>query len=415
MKIVGFIVEYNPFHNGHLYHLQRAMEVTNADAAIVVMSGDYVQRGIPALLPKRMRAQAALECGVAAVFELPVCYATGSAELFAFGAVSLLDALGAVDSICFGSECGDLSILQKLADILYEEPHDYRETLKAALKSGRSFPAARKCAVSAYLTARQMPDCSALLDEPNNILAIEYLKALRKRNSTIRPYTIQRAGSDYRDTSLQPALSSAAAIRALFETADDALLLHTLANQIPPCQLTQLKTGYQQSYPIFPNDFSLLLKYRLLTGTKKELTAYQDVSEELANRIINRQNDFINYVAFAKLLKTRELTQTRIFRALLHILLDIKASDVQAWLTDEMHYYARLLGFRKDAAGVLSEISRRSTLPLLTKPCCSAGLCENGQRMLENDLFSSNLYQSVVTDKYHTAFAHEASQAVLKV
>ena len=185
MKIVGFIAEYNPFHNGHFYHIQKALEVTEADAAIVVMSGDFVQRGAPAILPKRFRARAALECGVAAVFELPVCYATSSAELFALGAVSLLNQLGVVGSICFGSECGDLQILQQLADILCEEPAPYQDSLKEYLKKGLSFPAARQLAVSAYFAERHLPDCSSLLNEPNNILGIEYLKALKKNR---QPY-----------------------------------------------------------------------------------------------------------------------------------------------------------------------------------------------------------------------------------
>ena len=130
MKTVGLITEYNPFHNGHLYHIQEALRVTGADTAIVVMSGDYVQRGVPAIMPKRLRAEMALKCGAGAVFELPVCYATGSAEYFAMGAISFLDRLGIVDSVCFGSECADLSSLQTVSGILCNEPDGYRELLK---------------------------------------------------------------------------------------------------------------------------------------------------------------------------------------------------------------------------------------------------------------------------------------------
>ena len=144
MKIVGLITEYNPFHNGHLYHIEESRRITGADAVIIVMSGDYIQRGAPAIMPKRLRAEMALKCGASAVFELPVCYSTGSAEYFALGAVSLLDRLGIVDAICFGSECGDLPALKTLADILYEEPESYRTILKEHLKGGASFPAARQ-------------------------------------------------------------------------------------------------------------------------------------------------------------------------------------------------------------------------------------------------------------------------------
>ena len=179
MKVVGLITEYNPFHNGHQYHIEKSLEVTGADAAVVVMSGDYVQRGIPAIMPKLLRTEMALKCGAGAVFELPVCYATGSAELFALGAVSLLDHLGIIDCLCFGSECGNLEEMGHIADILLEEPESYRNILQANLKNGLSFPAARQRALSAYLGNE---NASLLLDDPNNILGIEYLKAFSPKD-----------------------------------------------------------------------------------------------------------------------------------------------------------------------------------------------------------------------------------------
>lgn len=417
MKIVGFIAEYNPFHNGHSYHIQKALELTGADAAVVVMSGDYVQRGAPAILPKRFRVRAALESGVAAVLELPVCYATGSAELFALGSVSLLNSLGIIDSICFGSECGDLQILQQLADILYEEPRRYQYTLKQYLKNGISFPAARQLAVSAYFAEKSLPDHSSLLGEPNNILGIEYLKALKKTGSHMQAFTIQRMSSSYHDTILRPSYSSASAIRTLFESrqTDDSLFFGKLAAQVPSGHWKQLKKEYRQKYPVFLNDFSLLLKYKLLAQSKTQLTEYLDISEELANRICNRQNEFIHYTQFAEILKTRELAQTRIFRALLHILLDIREDDVKIYLSEGIHYYARLLGFREDSAKVVSEIAKKGQLPLLTQPGHCNQLSEHGRRMLRTDIFASNLYHSVITDKYHTVFENEYSQAILKI
>ena len=148
MKIVGLITEYNPFHNGHLHHIKEARRITGADAVIVVMSADDVRRGVPAVTPKRLRAEMALSCGASAVFELPVCYAAGSAEYFAMGSVSLLDSLGVVDSICFGSESNDLEALQETAGILLEEPAGYQEPLQEALRSGCSYPSARQTALS---------------------------------------------------------------------------------------------------------------------------------------------------------------------------------------------------------------------------------------------------------------------------
>ena len=182
MKTVGLITEYNPFHNGHLYHIERARELTGADRVVIVMSGDYVQRGTPALLSKHSRAHMALLNGASAICELPVCYASGSAEFFAQGAISILEGLGCIDTLCFGSECGELSVLQHIAQLLLSESDTYSHMLQDALKKGHSFPAARHQALEKLTGDASV---SQILSEPNNILGIEYLKALKKQNSRI--------------------------------------------------------------------------------------------------------------------------------------------------------------------------------------------------------------------------------------
>ena len=307
MKIVGLITEYNPFHNGHQYHIQKSLEVTGADAAIVVMSGDYVQRGTPAIMPKHLRAEMALKCGACAVFELPVCYATATAELFALGAVSFLDQLGVVDYLCFGSECNDLDGLTKIADILCDEPDEYTKFLKENLRAGMSFPAARQDALSSYMG---ISDCSFLLSDPNNILGIEYLKALRRVKSRIQPFSIKRMESDYHDQTLRSTYSSASAIRSLlaysssvlqtqqvtgetFENTPFSSILNELEDQVPKSCLALLKDYHKVLYPVYQNDFSLLMKYKLLNKTPQSLIRYMDVSETLANRIQNNLNDFL--------------------------------------------------------------------------------------------------------------------------
>lgn len=428
MKIVGLITEYNPFHNGHQYHIEKAMEVTGADTAVVVMSGDYVQRGTPAIMPKYIRAEMALKCGAGAVFELPVCYATGSAELFAMGAVSLLDSLGIVDSLCFGSECDDLEGLLAIADILCEEPKEYRSFLQSNLRDGLSFPAARSKALAAYMRNTQI---THLLNDPNNILGIEYLKALKKRNSSIRPYTIRRQGSHYHDTELKENYSSASAIRSLLAYSSSALsiqsdggtfenthfsnILNELEDQVPSCCLELLKDYHHVMYPVYQNDFSLLMKYKLLNKTPDDLTRYLDVSEELANRISKQLNNFFNYKQFSELLKTKEMTQTRINRALLHIMLGIKKHNVEEYIDGGYHYYARLLGFRKDREKILGSTAKNSILPLLTSLYDTEDIPEAGKKMLYHDILASNLYKSVITDKYKTAFQNEYSQPLLKI
>ena len=218
MKIVGIIAEYNPFHKGHEFHIEKAKKITGADAAIIIMSGDYVQRGIPSIMPKHLRTQMALACGADVVLELPVCYATGSAEYFATGAVSLLEALGCVDYLCFGSECGEIKILQQIADVLCKEPAHYKVLLQKHFKNGNTFPAARKLAFIEYLNQHKSLSCipeqiSKILDSPNNILGIEYLKALSCLNSSIEPVTITREGAGYHDQTLGDLFSSASALR----------------------------------------------------------------------------------------------------------------------------------------------------------------------------------------------------------
>lgn len=428
MKIVGLITEYNPFHNGHQYHIEKAKEVTGADTAIVIMTGDYVQRGTPAIMPKYIRAEMALKCGAGAVFELPVCYSTGSAELFAIGAVSFLDSLGIVDSICFGSECNDLHGLQKIADILYDEPIEYKNFLQSGLRDGLSFPAARQEALSAYM---RNTDYTFLLSDPNNILGIEYLKALKKLNSPILPYTIKRQESNYHDKDLQSNYSSASAIRSLLAYSGSAISTHTvgstfentpfsnilseLEDQVPSCCLELLKDYHRVKYPVYQNDFSLIMKYKLLNKSPGDLSRYMDVSTELANRIINQLNNFFNYKQFCELLKTKEITQTRINRALLHIMLGIKKNSVEEYIEGGFHYYARLLGYRKDREKILGSVVRKGTLPLLTSLYETDEIPEVGQKMLYHDILASNLYTSVITDKYKTAFENEYKQGIIKV
>lgn len=431
MKIVGLIAEYNPFHNGHEYHIQRAKEISGADAAVVIMSGDYVQRGIPAIMPKRLRAKMALLSGADAVFELPVCYSTASAQLFAEGAVSFLNQLGIVDFLCFGSECNDLADMKHIADILYREPEEYRKPLQEFLKAGNSFPAARQMALASCLDSGET---AAILSKPNNILGIEYLKALRKFKSNIHPFTIQRLESGYHDQTLCDTYSSASAIRALLspsasfagaitgadlprDPAADGFssVPDELKGQIPEKCLGLLKERYGIEFPVDADDFSLLLKYRILTTSAEELISFSDVSEELANRISRQINHYLTYTQFSGLLKTKELTQTRINRALLHILTGIKKDSLTEFVDNGYHFYARLLGFRKNSEPLISIASKRGRLPILASPGRNEAIHPCGQKMLLQDILASNLYNSVVTDKFKTAFQNEYSQKILKL
>lgn len=414
MNIVGLITEYNPFHNGHLYHIQEAKRVAKADAAVVIMSGNFVQRGAPAIMPKHLRAKSALLSGADLVLELPVCFATGSAEFFAMGAIALLDSLGCVDSICFGSECGDSEILGKIAKILSEEPDDYKKALQNALRKGMSFPQARQHALQEYFINNHF-DANALADvlsQPNNILGIEYMKALYQRNSSMKAYSIRRIGAGYHESELTEKYSSASAIRQ--SLAKDSLS-ESIYKQLPFAAQTIMKETFDIRYPVYANDFSLILKYKLLQETKKSLTSYMDVSEDLANRIINLRNDFQSFDDFCDALKTKDMTYARISRGLLHILLNIRTEHLANYKKNGYCHYAHILGFRKNSTELLSLLKGTSKVPLLTKLTQTEDLSEAGCQMLLQDIFAGDLYESVITDKFETSFINEYRQQIVKV
>lgn len=413
MKTVGLITEYNPFHNGHAYHIEKAKMLTGADRVIVVMSGDFVQRGAPAVMPKHLRAESALLSGASLIIELPVCFATGSAEYFAQGSISLLNRLGCIDSICFGSECGDLHLLKEIAQILADEPIEYQTALKQALKEGASFPAARQEALNIY-----SDKYSEILASPNNILGIEYLKALAKIHSKMEPFTIKRIGAGYHDMNIDGQFSSATAIRSdIYQLADvnsssESLPLTHIQTQVPSSCHELMKKNYQTRYPVKADDFSLLLKAKLLSETAGSLSHYLDMSPELANRILRLRNDYLSFEQFCDLLKTKELTRSRISRSFIHVLLGI----TNDWLTamKAPAPYARILGFRRDHADLLGILKRTSDIPLITSPA-RAVLADTVYQMLELDIYASNLYESVITDLYGTPFHNELTKQIIKI
>lgn len=411
MKIVGLITEYNPFHNGHLYHIQEAKRITKADYAVVVMSGNFVQRGAPALIDKYSRTKMALSCGADIVLELPVCYSTASAEFFALGAVSLLDKLGIIDCLCFGSECGSVTLLQSVAKLLLKEPSDYRQLLSRLVKSGKTFPAARMEAIKATIPSVD----DSVLSSPNNILGIEYIKALMRLNSTINPVTIARITADYHSKDLtslsQTTISSATAIRkAFFENNCMDYLIH----QVPEPVYKIMEENYQKTYPIFEEDYSLLLNYRLLTETKDSLTKYTDITPDLANRIYDTSFLNLTFPQLAQKIKSRQWTLTRINRGLIHLLLNLYSDDFKVYNESGFTQYARLLGFRKTASHLIRLIAKNERIPVITKVADAKGkLSEVGLSMFQEDIFAAHLYNQVVFQKYGTILKDEYTHGVI--
>lgn len=400
MKIAGIIAEYNPFHKGHQYQIEYTRQRLGADYVIVAMSGDYVQRGTPALLPKHIRAEMALKCGADLALELPVSVSTASAELFAKGGVNLFENLGVVDLLCFGSESGSVSGLKALASLLTKEPYEYRCALKKYLSQGKSFPSARALAVQEYcqtVSDDSLEHAEELLLSPNNILGIEYCKALLQLKSSIEPCTLKREGAGYHDTSLFNQNPSASAIRKHFLSSENNL--KDMRDALPKEVFPLLLKAFEENSFVTEEDLSLLLHYRLLE--EQDFSLFLDVSPDLSRRICNTRNKYQSFSQFVSLLKTKELTQTRIQRALLHILLQVKE-------TPENIPFAKVLGFRKESAQLLKEIKKRSSIPLVTKVSDAAKfLAEPDKKLLYETVFASNVYESILCQKTAKPFQHE--------
>ncbi|MFV0363896.1 MAG: nucleotidyltransferase [Suipraeoptans sp.] len=408
MKITGLITEYNPFHTGHEYHIRKSKQITNADYIVVVMSGDFVQRGTPAIMSKHLRAKIALDAGADLILELPAYYSTSSAEGFAFGGVSLLENLNVIDNLCFGSETSDIIEMKKIASILNDEPDAYSEVIRQELSKGLSYPMARETALLRCLNGTYAKE---IISKPNNILGVEYIKALLRLNSSITPYSIARIDSNYHDDHIGELYSSATALRNIIlgsHNFDD--ILNQLSPFLPLTCFDLLKENYKKKYPIEADDFSLLLKAKLLTLSKEELLTYSDINEDLANKILKQTNSFISFSKFCDLLKSKDLTYTRISRVLTHILLDMKYISNAKKLGSP---YARVLGFKKDSQELLSEISKKSSIPIITKLGKTAELNSYSNLLLNQDIASSNLYESVVTNKFSTPFINEHQKSIV--
>lgn len=433
MKVTGIIAEYNPFHKGHKYQIDYCKKKLNSDYVIVAMSGDYVQRGTPALLPKHVRAEMALRCGADLVLEMPVSVSTASAEAFAMGGVSMLDGLHIVDSLCFGSEYGEVSALMELAEILVEEPEEYRQLLKEFLSNGLSFPSARCQALTEYfrnphnftgddfdgVLTPLLNQIVQILNSPNNILGIEYCKALLRLKSNIKPVTLKRQGMGYHETLAETdgsdrfsctdgnTFASASAIRELLKATLTPETISRIASQVPDEISLLLASSLQRNE--FPTEDALdpLLSYCILKENADSFCSYLDVSRDLAERIMNRSNELNGFLQAASFLKTKELTQSRIQRALLHIILGIR--EVPATVP-----YARVLGFRRESSTLLKEIKDSSSIPLITKLADANSLLdESGRSFLYETVFSSNLYEKLLCQKSSRNFVHEYQKQIV--
>ncbi len=401
MKAVGLVTEYNPFHNGHLYHLNKAMELTGADISVAVMSGDFVQRGEPAVLDKYTRTSMALNSGVNLVVELPVNYAVSSAESFAAGALKVLDYVKA-DSIAFGSESGDIERLSKLAHILCDNEDTLYKEISKYTANGISYAAARQKVVE-KLTDK---DTAAMLTSSNNILAVEYLKAIIKNNYAIKPYTVQRQGDSYNDTDIRSEYASATALR-------ENLKADNISEYIP------VKVGLilsSNTNYIYPDDITEALFTRLLdilfasnydkNVFIENVMQYPDVSKEIAGRLYksamdmitrtvpqrseSKDNGVFSFGSLCEHIKTKEVPLSRIKRALVRITLGLDKKHMEKYSNEP---YIRVLGFDKKGQEYLSYIRKTVEVPLITKTA-------DYKEMLLDDIHAANIYNMIVAGKY---------------
>lgn len=390
-NVLGIIAEYNPFHNGHLHHLNESKKITNSDSCIAVMSGNFTQRGEVSIVDKWEKAKMAIDNGVDLVIELPTLYAISSAENFASGAIKILNSLGVVDYISFGSESNDITILDDIANVLAFEPPQYKTLLSHELARGESYPKARENAVMMYLN--NVRRFANVLSSPNNILGIEYLKSLKRLKSNIQPLTIKREGSKYNDTTISRGsrFASATAIRNLCQSVED---ITPVQRFIPETTFDILEENIKKgSYVKNLSAFDKEIIYTLRKMTTTEIANLPDVSEGLEFSLKNAANQCNSVVELLSIIKSKRYTQTRLQRILLYAILGITKKDME--VSTSTIPYVRVLGFNDKGQELLSEISKKNRkLEIVTsvKKFMDKKLPSNLKTIMDKDIWATDVY-----------------------
>lgn len=389
-RVIGVVAEYNPFHNGHYYHLQATKEITGAEYCVAVISGNFTQRGDTSIVNKWAKAYMAICGGADLVIELPTVYSISSAENFASGAVKILDNLKVVNAISFGAEANDFATLNNIANVLYEEPKAYTNILSHELKKGISYPAARENALMMYLN--DIKRYANTLSSPNNILAIEYLKALKIQKSKLEPIMIKRKKVYYDDNKIVDDFASATAIRKLLQDGEYA----NLRKVIPRSSYTIIGQESRKGGMVLSlSKYEKEIIYTLRKMTVEEIAELPDVSEGLQFAIKNAANEANNLKDLISNIKSKRYTQTRIQRILLYALLGIDKKLMEN--SRKVVPYVRVLGFTQKGKSLLSEISRRNPkLNIITSLKKYMDQNQNKNKvlaeMLEKDIFATDVY-----------------------
>ena len=374
MKVSGIICEYNPFHNGHLYHIQKTRE-NGADHIVAVMSGNFVQRGDTAVIDKLERARLAVRSGADLVIELPVQYSLASAEGFATGAVYLLDALGAVDELSFGSECGDVDTLLKAMETVNTTAVSHADEIKSIMEKGYTYPRALSSVVNGI-----DPEAAAIISEPNNLLAIEYLKALKKLESPIMPFTIKRFSAQHDGKNAEDGFASASFLReriqkkadiSEFTTSEWAAAISAALSKGETASLSRLER---------------VILYKLRSSTSEEISQIYDVGQGLEHRIYGaRMAGSLDELLFT--VKTKRYTMARIRRIMLKLLIGIRKDDME-----NLPPYGRILAFNERGREILAKAKNQATIPYAASIAKLSQLSDTAERFAELEIKASDIY-----------------------
>ncbi|HYE80546.1 MAG TPA: nucleotidyltransferase [Clostridia bacterium] len=390
MKVVGIVSEYNPFHNGHKYHIQAAKEACGADYALCIMSGSFVQRGEPAIFDKWSRAAMAVMNGADLVVELPVVYACQPAEIFALGAVKVLNAMNIIDFICFGSELGDTATLHNLARLFRDEPESFKQLLKAQLDQGNSYPKALSNALSTYAGGEAQSYQDDILRSPNNVLGIEYIKALMSLKSSIEPVAVKRIESNHNDTGITSEIASATAVRNEIRKNG---ISEKIRLSMPGNSTSIIESSIESNrHPLYLDDFSDMLLYRLRLIEENDLRKYLNTREGIENRLKKYAQSCTSCEELIEAVRTKRYTRTYIQRLLCHLLLDIQKSDIALFKDLNCPAYIRVLAFNENGTRLLKDIKSRSSYPVISKVADFRCQDERISRMFAYDILSTNIY-----------------------
>ncbi len=390
-RVLGIIAEYNPFHNGHFYHMQEAKRVTNAEYCVCVVSGNFTQRGEPSIINKWSKAYMALCCGADLIIELPTIYSTSSAENFASGAIKILNSLKIVTDVAFGTECNDIATLNNIANVVYSEPKEYKNILNHELKRGLSYPSARENAIMMYLN--DIKRYANVMASSNNILAIEYLKALKAQKSRINPIAIKRNKVYYNDETIVDGLASATAIRKFLARKEYTDVRKVVPRSTYQILGEEIKKG---KVNLSIKDFEKEIIYNLRKMSIEEIANLPDVSEGLEYSIKRAAEESNDINEIIEKIKSKRYTQTRIQRILIYSLLNINKKDMQN--SKNIIPYTRILGFNQRGKMLLSEIVRENPkINMITsvgKYVKQDAKKANKQliQMLSTDIFATNVY-----------------------